>query len=328
MVIPNRDGAHWLEGCLGTLTSAAPAPAEIIVSDDGSSDASAEVARRHGARFLESGRPAGSGFAATANRGLRSASGDWVLLLNNDTEVLPDTFAQLAEVAAARPDAGVLAPLVLSLRDRVSIDSAGLLLYPDGTARPRWHGRRADAVRVSARDVLLPSGAAMAVRADVLARVGLLDERLGSYLEDVDWSLRAQRLGVRMALAPGAVVYHHFSGTAGAFSATKARLVERNRVIVAVRHLPLGTLLASPLWTLARWGALARASRRAGAGSGGQGASGAALRGAAAGLAAVPSAVRERRALAREAPVAAREWRRRLARDRARPRDFLTFGAG
>jgi hypothetical protein len=123
-------------------------------------------------------------------------------------------------------------------------------------------------------------------------------------------------------------VYHHFSGTAGAFSATKARLVERNRVIVAVRHLPLPTLLASPLWTLARWAALAAAARRAGGGAGADGAPGAALRGAAEGLAALPGAVRDRRALAREAPVATREWRRLLARHRARPRDFLTFGAG
>ncbi len=322
VVIPNRDGARWLEGCLGSLAAGTRPPDEVIVADAGSGDASEEVAGRHGAGFVPAPAGASRGFAATANRGLSRARGDLVLLLNNDTEVAPDALERLGAAAARHPDAGVVAPLVVSLRDRRTIDSAGLLLYPDGTARPRWHGRERPATDLPHREILMPSGAAAAIRRETLDRVGFLDERLGSYLEDVDWALRAQRRGVTMVLAPEALVFHWFSGTAGALSAEKARLVERNRVIVAARHLPAPMLVASPLWTAARWAVLAAVTRRTGPGGSGV----AALRGLAEGICQLPGTLNERRALAAELPVDRREWTRRLRRHRARPRDFLRFG--
>lgn len=325
MVIPNLDGAHWLERCLPSLSAGRLRPAAIIVADDGSTDASERVADENGATFLASPRSPRSGFAATANRGLAAVPEDarWVLLLNNDTEVDAELVAELLGAGNRHPEAMILAPLVLSLRDRERVDSAGLLLYADGVARPRWHGERVGDLVLTEELVLLASGAALAVRREALALIGHFDEGLGSYLEDVDWGLRAARRGALAMFVPSAVVYHHFSGTSGARSAAKARLIERNRVIVAGRHLPLERLLGSAISTPRRWAVLAAGQREAGE----RGAGLAAILGLLAGHLRLPGALVERRRLARSGLSWGRHWRRRLARHSCDLDAFRTFGA-
>ncbi len=324
VVIPTMNGAHWLEGCLGTLTSGTSRPTAIIVSDDGSTDDSPAVCARHGATFLATPEGAGSGFAAAVNRGLRAVPEGvrWVLLLNNDTEVDPDFVSELIDAGNRHPEAMIIAPLVLSLRDKATLDSAGLLLYPDGVARPRWHGERVSNLQLVEEPVLLASGAALAARTEAFQRFGELDESFGSYLEDVDWCLRAARRGALAMFAPKAIVYHHFSGTTGARSAGKARLVERNRVAVAARHLPLRQLVGSIVSTPRRWLVLAKGQR----GAGDPGAGKAALLGLASGLARLPRELGVRRQLIRDGSAMGRGWRERLARHSCGPEAFRTFG--
>jgi hypothetical protein len=86
-----------------------------------------------------------------------------------------------------------------------------------------------------------------------------LDEGFGSYLEDVELSLRLQLAGHRIAYAPEAVVRHHGSATDGAWSARMVYLIARNQVLLVARHYPSGwwkkegwaVLVAQGLWGLA-----------------------------------------------------------------------------
>jgi GT2 family glycosyltransferase len=328
VVLTNLDGAAWLEGCLRSIAEGTRRPAEVIVSDDGSTDASAEVAARHGARFVAGGPR--SGWSATSNRGLAAATQPWIFLLNNDVELAPDAIEALGRAAEEHPDAAFLSPLVRSLRDRRTIDSAGLVLYPDGAARPRWHGLAEPPEPLRDEEILLPSGAALVIRRDWLERIGGFDHDFRWYCEDLDWGLRSARMGGRGRFVPGAVVYHHFSGSFGALSPRKARYVERNRVTVAVRHLPPRMLLASPFWTLRRWLALSRtvtvaagedrtASRTRIAL--------AALGGLGEGVLRLPQSLRERRALARMAAVDGSRLAMLLTRFRGSTADMRRFGA-
>lgn len=318
------NGAHWLDPCLASIRAGSAQPLQIVVCDDGSTDASAEVCARHGATFLPSPAPAGSGFAATVNRGLGAVDHEatWVMLLNNDTEMHPACLATLMDAATRHPEVAILAPLVRSLREPALLDSAGLLLYPDGVARPRWHGEAAADLDLREEQILLASGAAMAIRHDLLRDVGGFDEAMGSFVEDVDWGLRAARRGAVAMLIPSAEVRHHFSGTVGAVSPRKARLVERNRLVVAARHLPMADLIASPVWTLRRWSAL----RRSGVGAGQPGTSTAALKGFGEGLLRLPGALLSRRTLARSDRTTGAEWRARVRRHRCGPEAFTRFG--
>ena len=332
IVIPNLDGAHWLKGCLSSLAAGVVQPFEVIVADDGSTDTSREVSQRFGAIWVDAQSPR-TGFASTANRGIRIATGEWILLLNNDTELAPTAIGRLVEGFDRHPDAAMIAPLVLSLRDRTTIDSAGMLLFPDATARPRWHGDDVQTVILREEVVLVPSGAAAVLRRTWLDRVGLLDEGMTSYLEDIDLGLRIRRRGGRAVFVPDAVVFHWFSGTSGALSPTKARLIERNHTTVAARHLPLPWLLALPLWTAVRWTVLVRTVLRNRSSPSTEPAPPiyltgiAVLRGVVEGVVRLPRGLRERRHAAGQRVVPSREWRRLLRTHRARIADYERFGA-
>ena len=332
VVIPNLDGAHWLEGCLRTLTSGDAQPFEVIVADDGSTDASRVVSHTFGARFVDAPRPR-TGFATTANRGIRAATGEWILLLNNDTEVSSTAISALTTAMKEHPSVAMIAPLVLSLRDRESIDSAGMLIFPDATARPRWHGEKISTKSPRLEEVLVPSGAAALFRSSWLERVGLLDEGMTSYLEDIDLGLRVRRVGGVALFVPGAVIFHYFSGTTGALSPTKARFIERNHTTVAARHLPLHWLLLLPVWTVIRWGVLAKTVLRSRAMPSDDPSPpvretiAAVLRGLVEGIVRLPRSLRERRLFRQHATVGARDWRALLAAHRAHIGDYERFGA-
>jgi hypothetical protein len=103
----------------------------------------------------------------------------------------------------------------------------------------------------------------------------IYDEDFFAYADETDMGWRAQRQGWKSLYVPGAVVYHHHAASSGSVSPLLARLVERNRIWVAVKNFPVWLLVYGAGWTLARyfwqaWGA--RAGRgRAGAMAGEQG---------------------------------------------------------
>jgi GT2 family glycosyltransferase len=87
----------------------------------------------------------------------------------------------------------------------------------------------------------------------MLDDVGLFDEAFFAYCEDADLGFRARLRGWRCIYVPTAVVYHKFSASSEAFSAFKALHVERNRIWLAVKNLPLPLLLLSPWFTTQRY---------------------------------------------------------------------------
>lgn len=96
VVVPARDEAHRIGPCL-TALAADPVVAEVIVVDDESTDGTAEVAARHGARVVR-GAPLPEGWAGkpwALQQGLEAATGEWVVTLDADTEPAPGLVAAL-----------------------------------------------------------------------------------------------------------------------------------------------------------------------------------------------------------------------------------------
>jgi GT2 family glycosyltransferase len=215
---------------------------ETICVDNGSSDGSdAEVERRFpGVELVRNS--ANLGFSGGNNVGIRRAlerGADWVLLVNNDAEAEPGIVEALERAAAARPDAGLLACKVL-FEDGQTVMYAGasfnaLLGYSGrrvGWGKPdRFH---------ELRDVARADGAAMAMSRAALERIGLLDEQLFAYAEDVEFSLRVRAAGFAVVFVPDAVVRHKGgASTGGAASTTNLYYDTRNTIVVVERHRPL-----------------------------------------------------------------------------------------
>ena len=224
---------------------------ETICVDNGSADGSdREVKRRFpSVELIRTG--ANLGFAGGNNVGIRRAlerGADWVLLLNNDAVADKGIAGALLRAAEVRPDAGLLACKVYFSDPPDVIQSAGasfnaLLGY---SGRPTGHGRRDDGRFDALRDVERADGAAMAVSRAAAERVGLLDEELFAYVEDVDWSLRIRTAGLAVVFVPDAKVWHRGSAaTGGAASLANLYYSTRNTIIVCERHRPLPRGLAA-----------------------------------------------------------------------------------
>lgn len=126
VIIPTYNSAHLLPRALDSVLVQQAADVELIVVDDGSTDATAAVLVAYAARHacLQFIRQANAGAAAARNHGIRLAGGAYALLLDADDELLPDALTKLRAVLAARPAAGMV------LGAQVSV-------YPDGRERLR-----------------------------------------------------------------------------------------------------------------------------------------------------------------------------------------------
>jgi GT2 family glycosyltransferase len=215
---------------------------ETICVDNGSTDGSdGEVERRFAeVELIRTGR--NLGFAGGNNVGIRRAlerGADWVLLLNNDAVAEPGLAPALERAAVARPDAGLLACKVL-------FEDGATVMYAGASFRA-WLGYSGRRVGYGGPDrfhelvdVGRADGAAMAVSHSAAERVGLLDERLFAYVEDVDWSLRMHAAGFAVVLVPDAIVCHKGSAsTGGGASTANLYYSTRNTILVAEHHRPL-----------------------------------------------------------------------------------------
>ena len=216
------------------------------------------VARGLPARILEN--PKNVGFGAAINQGVALSAGDYIACLNDDARPAPGWLQALVDALDASPRAGSAASRILLAGSHGRLDSAGLLLYPDGTAKQRGHGRPAEDFATSG-EVLLASGCAALYRRTMLELTGGFDEEYFLYCEDSDLGLRAQLAGWSCSYVAEAQAEHDYSASAGRASRLKAFYVERNRLWTILKTFPLPVLLLAPFATLFRYWAHWRALR-------------------------------------------------------------------
>ncbi|MCL5961932.1 MAG: glycosyltransferase family 2 protein [Chloroflexi bacterium] len=214
VVIPNWNGLRHLPECLGSVVRQTLRPAEVVLVDNGSVDGSLEYVANQYPSVVVIRNPTNYGFARAANQGILRATGEFVLLLNNDTR-LEEGFLANVMNAWAKADERVIGVLPKALyHDRPTvINSIGA----------RWRSWRiwedyGDGVEDrgqfdQARRVFGGAFIAVCLRADLSRRIGLLDERFVSYGEDLDFCYRANCLGYSFVTCPQARVYHKSHST-------------------------------------------------------------------------------------------------------------------
>jgi GT2 family glycosyltransferase len=245
-VVVNLEQRELLRSCLTSLREAlqrAEGDHETIVVDNGSSDGSAEMVREEfpEVRLIE--LAVNTGFAGGVSTGIRHATGDWILSVNNDTTVPPAAVAELLRVAetGGQGVGSVAAQMVFADRPDV-INSAGIEIDRLGVASDRLLGEPVAASESEPIEVFGTSaGAALYSRA-MLEEVAF-EESFFAYYEDVDVAWRARMRGWRCMYAPGAVVTHHHSATARHGSSFKYYWSGRNRIRVLARNATRGQLV-------------------------------------------------------------------------------------
>lgn len=210
-----------------------------LVDNDSPGPVPEWVGRTEGLLFERS--PSNEGLTAGNNRAFRMLqplSTDYTFILNNDTEVFPDTIRLLADHLQSRPDVGIAAPAILYAERPDLVWSAGGDFIPPRMFVRQRHRQLSD-LPEGPIPVDAASGCAMLLRTGELERAGLQDPGLFVYYEDDDLWFRIRRMGLGITLIPASRVLHHVSvSMGGAMSPAAIYFTHRNRFVVASRYLP------------------------------------------------------------------------------------------
>ena len=237
----NWNRKELLRACLQSLRRQENVSFETIVVDNGSVDGSPEMAEREFGTQVIRNRE-NRGFCAANNQGIAAARGEFIALLNNDAEAEPRWLAEMYRACTKSPDVGMAASKVLVWEDPGRIDKAGHLIFPDGQNRGRGTGEPDTGQYDREEEVLWPDGCAAMYRRSMLEQIGGFDEDFFAYGDDAELGLRGRIAGWKCMYAPGAVVRHHRGSTLGRQSRRRLELIERNRLLLAIKHFP-GSLL-------------------------------------------------------------------------------------
>ncbi|MBZ5498645.1 MAG: glycosyltransferase [Acidobacteriia bacterium] len=257
IIVVNWNGLKFLDDCLASLEKQTWENREFILVDNASKDGSTERIRAWAGRLPNAQAmylPENTGFCRANNLAFAKARGEWIAPFNNDAVAVPTWLEELIRHGDVSRRIGMLGSKILFAEPQGVIDKVGHLIYWDGQNRGR--GTMEPDVGQYDRDeeILWPDACAALYHRRVFEETGGFDDTFFAFGDDADLGMRARLLGWKAWYVPTALVYHRHSATAGAYSRLKVMLVERNRLLLAIKNFPLRLLLVNPYWTLRRFG--------------------------------------------------------------------------
>jgi len=223
-VIVNYNAGETLQQCVNALLES-KVDTQVIIVDNASSDGSAEAlhnlyGQEQGVEFLFN--PVNLGFAPAVNAGARRSDSEWVLILNPDCILEPETLDRLISALENDTGAGLAGPAVCD--EHGQIQRATLRRFPGpwkslmtasgfsnlGKWIPAFHGVEVDVSKMTADTEICEavSGACMLVRRSALEALGFLDEEYAMHCEDLDLMYRLKEQGWHCLFVPQAVCIH------------------------------------------------------------------------------------------------------------------------
>jgi GT2 family glycosyltransferase len=255
VIIPNWNGARFLPTCLDSLAHQTYPFIEVIVVDNASKDGSQALVKNEypDVKLIELAE--NRGFTGACNTGIQAARGEFVALLNNDTEVDAGWAAAIVDAFKRHPEVGIVASKMLLFDRRDHLHTAGDFFTIDGRAGNRGVWQRDEGQYEREEYVFSACGGSAAYRKAVLDQTGILDDDFFFSLEDMDLAWRAQLAGWRCLYTPAAIVYHHLSATGG--GVTASYYDGRNLIFILVKNYP------DALWRKYGWRVLRAQARLA-----------------------------------------------------------------
>jgi GT2 family glycosyltransferase len=214
VVIPVHNRAALTSQCLDALLAASPESAEleIVVVDDASSDATAQVLAARAGRVRAVRHDRNVGFAAACNDGAAAASGEWLVFLNNDTLPQAGWLDALLRYASSGERIGLVGAKLLFPNE--TVQHAGVVFARDLSPHHIYTGFRADHPAVNeSREFQAVTGACAAIRRALYDELGGFDGAFVNGYEDLDLCFRLRRLGHEVHYCHESVLYHFESAT-------------------------------------------------------------------------------------------------------------------
>ena len=210
-----------LTNCLESIKSNLPKEAfEIIVVDNKSSDGTVETIKKNFPEVIIIANNRNLGFAAANNQGIKKSCGDYLLLLNPDTIVLPASLDILVQYMDKNPDVGICGPQLLNENGTIQFSARRFPTFRGALYRhtvfrhlrifkaeyKKWLMKDFD--HKIQKEVDQVMGAALLIKKAVIDSIGFMDETFFMYYEEVDLCYRAKQSGWRVAFVPDAKITH------------------------------------------------------------------------------------------------------------------------
>ncbi len=229
---------------------------EVFVVDNNSSDGSVALIRAAFPQVQVIANSDNRGFARANNQAIRESGGDFVLLLNPDTEIFDNCLGELTVWMRAHTDAGIASGMVLNpdhtlqrtIRRFPEIFSQAMILlklhhlFPRSHAVLRYFALDFDYTREQEVDQVI--GAFFCIRRSVIEKIGLMDERFFLWYEEVDYCKSAREAGFKVIYTPSVSLIHHGGESfAQVFALRKQRYMNQSLRLYARKHWGRGAYL-------------------------------------------------------------------------------------
>ena len=242
VVVLNWNGKRYIDKFLGSfLSQTYPRDRlELIFTDNASSDDSVSYFTKKygdisGVKIVVNDK--NYGYAGGNNLGIKNASGDYILICNNDLELDKDVVRELVNTAE-KQNSSITTVKLMFLNKPGVINNAGSRLAPNSTWPTYEIGanEKDEGQYDKLREITAFCGACVLIRRDFLQTVGLFDKRFFMYFEDGDLSWRGQKAGYKFYYEPKAVAYHVHTGSSTEGSPLFNHYVGRNRILIMLKN--------------------------------------------------------------------------------------------
>lgn len=244
IIIPNYNGEAYLKECLQSLYQQKHMDFHCIVVDNGSMDNSVVMVKEEFPQVELMELKENTGFCHAVNLGVQKAKSPFVILLNNDTWVLPGFVEELYRSIQTDPSVFSVSSKMLSMQEPKIIDDCGDYYTVFGYALAGGKGKNADTSCLKPVKVFAACGGASIFRRDLYLELGMLDELHFAYLEDIDLGYRAKIKGYKNLFCPTAKVLHAGSGFSGSrYNEFKIRQSGKNNIYLIYKNMPFFQIL-------------------------------------------------------------------------------------
>lgn len=227
IIIVNYNSRNYLRQCLNSIfESSVKSKIEVFVSDNSSQDGSTDMVKKEFPDVILIENKNNIGYSAAANKAIRESSGRYILILNNDIEVLDGSLDLMMDIMNKYPDIGILGCKLLNsdktLQQSFGYFSLGFLseaiqkyFYNRYKKGNRLVGRYLNWIHRKFREVDWISGACLMVRRRAMEDVGLMDENYFMFFEEIDLCNRVRKKGWKIFYTPDVRMIHHGGKSSG-----------------------------------------------------------------------------------------------------------------
>ena len=234
IIILNYNAGNLLLNCVDSIKKSSYSNIEILVVDNISTDGSQRKCKEKfpGIKLIQNKK--NLGYCGGNNVGIKEAKGEFIIILNPDTVVESDSIEQLLSAFNQFGD-GLYQPKILSLNEKNIIQSTGNMLHVFGFGFARDKGNKVVDKVEEIEKIGYASGTCLFTSREVIDKVGLLDEFLFLYHDDLDLGWRAAQIGINSYYVPKSKIFHVESYSLK-WSSKKFYWLERNRKYCLLTH--------------------------------------------------------------------------------------------